>query len=151
MAAGNFKWYAPALELLAKGDLDLDLNIQAVLVTASYTPDQAAHDQWGDVSANEVANGNGYATHGQALGAITISRSSLTVTFDAADLTWANSTITAKYLVLVKDANGDNALAASDPLIGYVDLDEGGGSGSSTSGDFTVAMNAAGMLRLIAQ
>lgn len=150
MAAGNFKWFVNALYDAIKGDLDLDAGLRAVLVTSSYTPDQENHDTWSDISANEVADGNGYSTHGKALTSISITKSALEVFFDADNLIWTSSTITAKYLVIVKDANTDGSLAAGDKVVGYVDLETGGGSVSSTAADFTVNMNASGLLKITA-
>ena len=152
MAASGFKWYTNALFLAIKGDLDLDAGIRAALVTSAYTPDQAVHDEWDDVSANEVADGNGYSTHGKALTTINITKLGLEVRFDADDLVWTSSTITAKYLVIVKDANSDGSLAATDKLIGYFDLntDSGSASVSSTAADLSLAMNASGLMRITA-
>lgn len=149
MPVGSFKWYSNALLLHAKGDLDLDAGVRAVLVTSSYTPNQSTDDTWSDVSANEVANGNGYATHGKAV-TTSVTKSGLVTTIDGDDQNWTSSTITAKYLVLVKDADTNGALAGTDVLIAYCDLDTGGGSVSSTAGDFAITMNASGMLTITA-
>lgn len=149
MAAGNFKWYVNALYLHMKGDLDLDSGLRAILVTSSYIPAQTTDDQYDDVSANEVS-GTGYTTYGKALTTIAVSKSGSDAIIDFDDLTWTSSTITAKYLVIVKDANADGTLVAGDYLVGYLDLDTGGGSVSSTSADFTVAVNASGALKITA-
>lgn len=144
MAAAAWKVYGSAVLAINKGDLDLDSGIRMVLVTSSYTPDQSADDTWSDVSTNEVADGGGYSTHGKAV-TMSNTRSSLVTTIDCDDQTWTTSTITAKYAVLVKDANADNALAGTDQLIAYCDLNDGGGSLSSTSADFAVSINASGI------
>jgi hypothetical protein len=150
MAAGTWKWFAPALLSLLKGDLDLDADVRMVLVTEDYTPDQT-HDTWAAVMANEVVNGNGYATHGQDATPVPGAGSTdLIKKLDIANITWAGATITAKYAVLVKDANGDNALAGTDLLIGILDLNTAGGSESSTAGNFTVQDSADGALTLAA-
>lgn len=145
MAAGAFKVYGPALEGIHKGTIDLDTNaFRMVLVTSSYTPNQSTHDQWDDISANEVANGNGYTTHGKLL-TCTVTRSGLVVTFDCDDQSWISSTITAKYAVIVKDADANGALAATDVPIAYSDLEGASGSLSSSAGTFSVTINASGV------
>lgn len=123
-------------------------SFRMVLVTASYTPNQAEHDTWSDISTNEVANGNGYATHGKAV-TLSATRAGLVATLDSTDpAAWTSSTITAKYPVIVHDANADGALAGTDVLVGLADLNFGGGSLSSTNGNFTVTVNASGLLTL---
>jgi hypothetical protein len=145
MAAGAWKVYGAADEAIHKGTIDLDSDhFRMVLVTATHTPDQDAHDTWSDVSANEVAAGGGYDTHGKAL-TQTVARTNKVTTFDVDDQSWAASTITAKYAVIVKDADNNGALAAGDLLVAYCDLDTGGGSLSSSAGAFSVTINASGV------
>lgn len=145
MPAGSWKVYGAALEAVEKGTLDLDSNtFRMVLVTSGHTPNQSTHSTWADASANEVANGNGYATHGKVL-ACTVTRSGLVVTFDCDDQSWPSSTITAKYAVIVKDADANGALASTDALVAFCDLETSGGSVSTTNGTFSVIINALGV------
>lgn len=144
MAAGNWKVYGAALEAIFKGDLDVDTSFRMVLVTSSYTPNQSTHATWTDVSSNEVANGNGYATHGKAAGVV-VSRTGLEVTVDADNQTWEDSSITAKYALLVHDADSNGALASTDKLLAFADLNDGGGSLVSTNANFTVNIHADGV------
>lgn len=145
MAASNWFMYGPALEGILNGTIDMDSDsFRMALVTSSYSPNQTSHDTWSDVSANEVANGNGYATHGQAL-TPNVTRSGLAVTIDADDQSWANSTITAKYAVIVRDSNGDGSLAAGDLVVGYCDLNTSGNA-VSTSASFDVNFSGSGAL-----
>jgi hypothetical protein len=64
-----------------------------------------------DASAAEVANGNGngYATHGQALSTPTVNKTSGVGIWDAVDPDWmeSDSGITARRAIIVRDANGD--------------------------------------------
>jgi hypothetical protein len=144
MAAGNWITYGAAGEAIHKAvDVDAD-SFRIVLVTDSYTPNQNSHGAWSDISAHEVAAGNGYATHGLAMDLV-VSRTDNVITVDGPDVTWANSTITAKYAVIVRDANDDGTLAAGDLPIAYVDLDTGGGSPSSSNAAFTIQMNSNGI------
>lgn len=150
MAAGNWIVYGPALEAYHKGTIDLDTDtFRMVLVTSSYTPAQNTDDAWSDISANEVAAGGGYSTHGKLV-TQSVTRSSNVVTFDCDDQSWAAATITAKYAVLVKDANADGSLAAGDVPLAYCDLESGGGSLSSTAAAFSVTINASGVFTVTA-
>lgn len=150
MPAGSWKVYGSAVENMAEGVLDFDTHtFRMALVTSSYTPNQNTHATWADVSANEVANGNGYATHGKLL-TVTTSRSNLVLTVDCDDQSWTSSTITAKYAVIVRDSDANAALASTDPLVTYVDLETGGGSVSTTSGTFQITINASGLFTVTA-
>lgn len=150
MAAGAWKVYGEAVEALVEGGIDLNTdNFRMALVTSSYTPNQNTHDTWSDVSANEVANGNGYTTGGAAVTVTGQANTNLVYTWDIADVSWASSTITAKYAVIVRSANG-TSLQASDLLVCYCDLDEGGGSLSTTSGTFQVTISASGVFTVTA-
>ena len=83
-----------------KNDLAVDLDdttadrFKVMLVTSSYTPDFGTHDFKSDVT-NEVT-GTGYSSGGESLSSVTLTQSSSTITFDADDVTWASSTITAR-------------------------------------------------------
>lgn len=146
MAAGDFTLFGAAKEAIAKNTIDLDTNsFVAVLVTSSWTPAPTTEDTWSDISANEVANGNGYTTGGTAV-TITVNRSGGTVTVDASDVSWAASSITAKYCVICKKAGG--SLTGTDLLLGYADLKTGGGSVSTDNGDFDVLWNASGIFTM---
>lgn len=148
MAAGAWQVYGLALEKIFEGSIPLDESgtprYRMTLVTSSYTPSVNADDAWNDISTNEVANGNGYTTHGKLL-TCTVTHSSGTVTFDCDDQSWTSSTITAKYAVIVEDADANGALATTDVPICYCDLESGGGSVSTTNGTFAVTINASGV------
>jgi hypothetical protein len=64
--ASTITAYDHLWKLLLTGAVDLDTDtLKLALVTSSYTP-STTHDEWADVSANEVATGSGYTT-GQTL------------------------------------------------------------------------------------
>jgi len=134
---GNFVLKALNKEV----DFDTD-TIKVALVSSSYTPDQDAHDYWNDVSANEVT-GTGYTAGGNTLASKTATYDSANnvVILDAADTTWASSTITARYAVIY-DSTGTSS---TSPLIGYVDF---GSDQSSTSGNFTITWDSTGIVRI---
>lgn len=144
MPAGNFIVFSAANEGIHRGTIDLDSDtFRMVLVTNGWTPNQNTDVAWSNISANEVS-GAGYTANGQLL-TCTVTQVANVMTFDCNDQTWSTSTITAKYAVIVRDANGDGALAAGDIPIAFVDLETGGGSVSSVAADFTVSINAAGV------
>lgn len=122
-------------------DFDSD-TIKVALLTSSYTPDQDAHDYFNDVSSNEVS-GTGYTAGGNTLASKTATYDSANnvVILDAADTTWASSTITARYAV-VYDSTGT---ASTSALIGYVDF---GSDQSSTNGNFTITWDSTGIVRI---
>ena len=126
-----------------KNDLALDLDsttgdrFKAMLVTSSYTPNFGTHDFKADVS-NEVS-GTGYSAGGKSLTSVALTQSAGTITFDAANLTWASSTITARAAVIYDDS------LTSDPLICYIDF---GADKSAASGDFVLSFNASGVFTL---
>jgi hypothetical protein len=126
-----------------KNDLALDLDdttadrFKVMLVTSSYTPNFGTHDFKSDVT-NEVS-GTGYDAGGKSLSSVTLTQSGGTITFDAADLTWASSTITARGAVVYDDS------LTNDPLICYIDF---GADKSSSAGDFVLTFNASGIFTL---
>lgn len=141
-------FYNEFKKYIGDGTFDLDGNtIKAMLLTSSYTPSVANDDIKGDIDANEVANGNGYTTGGVTIAA-TWTRSSGTVTFDAADAAWTGSSsgFVARYLVLYASGSLNGH---TDPLIGYVILDSAPADVSFAAGNtVTVAWNAAGIFTL---
>lgn len=117
-------------------DLDSD-TLKIMLVTSAYTPDFGTHDFKADVT-NEVV-GTGYTAGGETLTSLSLTQSAGVITFDAADVTWSSSTITARGAVIYDDT------IASDPLICYIDF---GSDQSSSSGDFVLSFSASGIFTL---
>lgn len=127
---------------IANGDIIFgDDTFYVMLVTDSYTPDRDAHNRRDDVT-NEVANGNGYTTGGQTLGTITVAQDNTNdrVTIDAADTTWASSTITARGCVIYKSRGG---ASSADELVCAITF---GADYSSTNGAFTIQWPSSGFL-----
>lgn len=122
-------------------DWDTD-DIKVMLVSSSYSPNQDTHDYLDDVVANEVS-GTGYTAGGISLTGKTnvYDAGSNTIVLDAADVTWANSTITARYAIIY---NNSGVTAATKPLIAYVDFVS---DQSSTAGNFTITWDPAGIVR----
>ena len=127
---------------IMNGSIDLDTDtIKVALVTSSYTPNQDTHDNFDDVT-NEVS-GTGYTAGGQALAnkAVTADNTDNEGVFDADDVTWSSSTITARGAVLYKDTG----TASTSKLICYIDF---GADKISSSGNFTITWDAEGILNL---
>lgn len=128
------KGYGQFLKLaLSTKPVDLVNNtIKVMLCTSSYTPNQDTHTTKADVT-NEVS-GTGYTAGGATLSNKTLTYNSTTntTTFDADDVTWTNSTITARYAVIYVDIGSTDS---DKPLVGYVDFGE---DKSSSNADFTI-------------
>lgn len=138
------KLYGNVVKAAFNKEIDWDTDtIKVALVTSAYTPNQDVHDYWDDVSANEAA-GTGYTAGGSTLTGKTITYDAGTnvLKLDGADVTWASSTITARYAVIYDDSP---ATAATKPLIGYFDFvtDQ-----SSSNGDFTIQWDSTGIARV---
>lgn len=87
-----------------KGSFDLvNDTIKCALLTSTHTTDIDADEHWDDVSANEVS-GTGYTAGGATLAncAVTADNTDDEGVFDAADVTWTTSTITARYACIYK-------------------------------------------------
>lgn len=151
MPAGNVIPYTTNMtDPVVSGGIDLDTDtIVCVLLANTYTPSRTGHAVWSDISAHQIADGNGYTSGGQALANKVVTHSAGTGTFDADDVVWTG-TVTAKYAVLVRRAGG--SLANGDLLVAYTDLETASGTAtlSSLNAPFTVQWNAAGILTLTA-
>lgn len=121
---------------------ELDFNtdtIKCALCTSLYTPNQDTHQYFSSIT-NEVT-GTGYTAGGAAIATPTITYTGATnvLMLDGADVSWANSTITARYAIVYDDTP---ATAATKPLIAYVDF---GADVSSTAGTFSITWSASGI------
>ena len=140
MAVGDYTLYNTGKEALLTdnaGSIDwANDTIVAVLVNAAYTP-ALTHSTWNDVVANH-STGTNYAP--VVVTGKTSARSGGTILWDCADVNFgANVTITTKYIVFLKRAGG--ALATSDQLIGYCDLENASGSATVSSTNSTFQVN----------
>lgn len=126
------------------GSIDLDTdNINVSLHTDAYTANIDTHVFYSDVTASEVANGNGYTTKGVSLASKSVATDTTDDegVFDAADVTWSSSTITARYAIIWKNT-GTNT---TSPLIAYVDF---GANKTSDNGNFIITWSSEGILNL---
>ena len=86
------------------------------------------------ITANEVANGNGYTTKGNALTNVTPVLSSDTAVCDFADTSFTSASFTARGCLIFNDT------ATNDPAVCAVDF---GGDKTVSSGTFTIQFPAA--------
>jgi hypothetical protein len=136
--------------------------IYAMLVGSSYGPlvangtAEISHIATGDVKAYEIAAGGGYTIGGlelvnKTLVADTTDKEGV---FDADDITWSNSTITASgAIIYVSGYNSGQAnaeIAKNDAfaqsrsfLIAFVDF---GANQSSSNGTFRISWNSEGII-----
>lgn len=134
------KTYGSLIAKAFNKEVDFDSDtIKVALLSSSYTPNQDTDDYFNDVSAYEVT-GTGYTAGGVTLANKSVSYNSGTnvTKFDADDVSWTSSTITARYAVIY-DSTGT---ASTSALIGYVDF---GSNQSSSSGTFSIVWDAAGI------
>lgn len=116
-----------ALVLFSKNKADLRMNdlvgatIKMALMTSSWTPDTSVtgNSVWADISANEIASGNGYTSGGATL----LTMQSVAITngykFTSADVNWVASggSIPAwRYGVMYVSGT---LWSKSSPLVGY--------------------------------
>lgn len=128
---------------IMNGSLDLDTDtIKIMLVTASYVPNEDTHTKRSDIT-NEVS-GTGYSAGGATLAnkSVTADNTDNEGVFDADDVSWTSSTITARGAVLYKSRGG---ASSADELIAYIDF---GSDKSSSAGTFTISWDAEGIINL---
>lgn len=136
--------YNNITNMLGQGLLDLDTDtFKLALVTSSYTF-SAAHDEWADASANEVAAGSGYTTGGETLSTPTFTQVSGTqYKWDAVDVTWSSLTKTFRAGILY--ASGTFG-AFTNPLIAYILYDDTPADVTVTGVDFVNVWHATGIM-----
>lgn len=127
---------------IANGGIDLDTDtIKVALVTSSYSADQDNHDNFDDVTGE--VSGTGYTAGGATLANKTVTLNTTTdrAIFDADNVSWAASSITARGAVVYKSTG----TASTSRLICYIDFGE---DKTSSSGTFTISWSADGILYL---
>lgn len=134
--------YNSAKGKLMDGSIDLDTDtINIALVTSSYTPNQDTHEDFDDIT-NEVTD-TGYTAGGATLSNVSISINTTDnrAELDADDVTWSDSSITARGAVIYKDTG----TAGTSWLICYLDFTS---DYTSTNSDFTITWGADGIINL---
>ena len=109
---------------LASGLIDFSANtFKIILMDNTYVPNIDTDEFLSDVSAKELADGNGYTTGGATLAGVTITEDD---TNDRANVAWNTVTWTASggdigpspYAVIFKDTG----VAATSAIIGSIDF-----------------------------
>ena len=94
-------------------------NFRLALVGSAWTPNNGTNEVWSDVSANEIAAGNGYSAGGGALTGVSLTQTSGTVKFTASAVVWtaAGGSIPAWRRGVVYYAGTLNGKV--DPIVGH--------------------------------
>lgn len=94
MAAGAFVFpdlarlnFFSATNLLAANTA----NFKLALVGSAWTPNNSTNEVWADVSANEIAAGNGYTAGGGTLTGVALTQTAGTVKFTSSAFVWTAS------------------------------------------------------------
>jgi len=151
MASGAFTLYRANLDDLRMQDLP-GATVKIALVTSTYTPDASntGDSLWADVSAQEIAGGNGYTMGGQALVFDAVAAVTNGFNYDSADPAWTASggAIPAwRYAVMYVEGT---LWGKINPLIGYFLGDNTPADVPATSDGLPldIAVNAAGWFDL---
>lgn len=137
-------WHANGLKYIANGAVDLDTDtIKLILLTSTRAPVQATDAFRSDWGANEASGGSGYPAGGFTLASLAVSLSSLTMNWDAADISQAitGGPIAFRYGGFYKSRGG---ASSADEVIGYVDF------GAQSIQDATLNITIANQLTITA-
>lgn len=116
---------------------DAGTAVKVALCTVTYSPNQDTHNDFADIT-NEVV-GAGYAAGGATLTTKAVTYASRVTKFDADDVEWTESTITARYAIVYDSepvAEGDEC------LICWIDFGE---DKSSVDGTFKITFAGGGI------
>jgi len=113
-------------------------HIKLMLLTNVASPNQETWTSKAEVT-NEVAPGGGYTAGGAELATKALTEATRVTKFDGDDVSWANSTITARYAVLYDNSAGSDALRK---LILWIDF---GTDQSSNNTEFKITWDNAGI------
>lgn len=117
--------------------------VRIMLVTSSYIPDYDADDFLDDVSADELANGDGYTSGGVTLANVGSSITGDVASVTADDASWTfTASKTFRFAVLHKWTG----TAGTSPLIGAYDF---GAGGRTELGQYDITFDT-GFLKLTA-
>jgi len=119
--------------------LESETAVKGLMVTDSYTPNFDTHDFRNDANANEVS-GTGYTAGGNTVTTTEVTLSSGVLTYDAADSSWASSTITNAMAEVGYFARGGADTA--DELMWLSDFVT---AASTVNGTFTIQRHANGI------
>lgn len=92
MASGTFTLFSKNKDDIRINDL-VGATVKIALVSSAWTPDSSVtgNSVWADMSANEIAAGNGYTAGGAALASMVATAISGGYKFSSASLSWSAS------------------------------------------------------------
>jgi len=131
MASGLYERFKANL---MNKEVDLEGDVIKVALLNNSHSFTATDNTWSQVSANELASGNGYTTGGATLAGMSVTQASATK-WDATDSVWTDATFVAYHAVIYQSVSGN--------LIASIDF---GGAKTVTGGTFTVTWNIAGIV-----
>ena len=139
---GTFTLFSKNKDDIRINDL-IGATVKIALVGSGYTPDASVtgNSIWSDVSANEIANGNGYTTGGSALTSLASTAISGGYKFSSGNLTWTASggSIPAwRYAVMYVSGT---LWGMTNPVIGYFIGDSAPADVPATSSGNTLTLN----------
>lgn len=139
----SVKWIGPGLQHLVDDPIDLEaVTVKLALVTSSQTPNQDTDEFRSVWTANELANGNGYATGGVTLSGVLWSYdvASQQVRLDFNDPSWTfTASKTWRYAYVFVDTAGADT---TDPNIALLDW----GANQTVSTAYTLTIDPTGLL-----
>lgn len=113
---------------LAKGKIDFSSDsFKAVLMDTGFTFNKDTHHAYADISAGELATGNGYTQDTKTLSGVTVTENDTT---DLCEVTWSNVTWAASGgsigptpgMIIYDDTVAVDGDVPADPIIGYIDF-----------------------------
>lgn len=135
--------FTNAKKLLLESAINLGTDIVKVGILKSTYTLNIAHENWSDVSANEIAVSGDYTAGGMALQNPAFSVDNEEGVVDFSDVVIASFNVPdMQYLILYKTSGNP----ATSPLIGYINLET---LVSYTDKNVRIAWNALGVLRLL--
>ncbi len=110
-----------------------------ILMATGFVFNRATHETYADVSASELATGNGYTAGGATLTGVAVTEDD---TNHKAAITWSNPSWTASGGSIGPAAGAiiyDDTISSpvADPIVGYIDF--GGDQIQVAGGAFTIA------------
>lgn len=131
--------------LLATKAIDFASDVfKIILMQSGFTYDPDTHDDYGDVSGDELPNGNGYTTGGATLAGVTVTRDN---TNNWTQVAWNNVNWTASGGVIGPACGAiiyDDTEAA-DAVLGFIDF---GGDYTQQDGGVATGANIRFRLRV---
>ena len=138
-------WLLGVLQGTYSTDWDNDTIKVALYATSasSYITNCSGFTYWASIASGEIS-GAGYTASGKTVSGLVLNfngHNPSRLRLDGSDISWASSTITARYAVLYKDTGN----GSTSPVIGFVDF---GSDQSSSSGTFEIQWNANGIIEI---